>query len=937
MHKESPMQIILRIIFIFVIFISFSDKKNRLAAESSELIFKAALEVLCDPNRSDIKLQQRVQELSSLAVLQRIDGKNSDAEKTIQIAKEFIEAESDTKIRERLFQNLTNPQTVWFRNRRLCDSPFINDAFNSFCELCKEGKPIEAFQSLDHFALQTEFQPLLTELSRNNRYDRINPFLRSLAPADAIRFAESLKSPVLREFMLHTVRQVFLPQKKDDFWNDFSIALIWNDPHLEHQRSYKDGSFIKPRLPQQLEQSDEPNLEEMLDLVSGFENSQDRIEYYFLIANDLINRTFNEATGQIQLEKLDRNAFYRVLRLYEKEIPIPDEQTVIDNTYSDKYQRTTEYLLRLANLYMKIEENTTALQTLQKIETIIEEVNKKVCRENERNKNKRNEKSDELKELITETIWNTRPMKLSYGEQAWLAGSYLKAGDEKSYRRLRDSLSEKTRPRGFITCPVREIKLYEFSDIFCRLELFEEAVTEWTVDQYQKYYPIRNLTERTWRRAAANGMEQKILNFVRILPNELRKIILLDEIIGLLEEADKPEEMETVCREAVELAQTLSYFETILTHPFVKIAVEEKDFRTAWKRIEILTNSYSWDVEQNLIQNFAYTIEQSATEIDFDCAYRHAAAIQCFDAEIGALGYIAVKQYQLGKTEEVEKTLELARSKIGKKPEFLFEYPKPQYMTREEGYGMFNFISCLLYLERFDEAIQYYHTISNNSYRYELLFDRIIDGLCQTGQVEKGYSLFQECSENLNPFYYSWLHLYKFCCCNCPEIASVLRGQLLTMILNSLDENRPSQSDPLENCRILRELGNLVYETLGETELAKKLYRKAFQKALLYSQSISPNDKIDQFEIYWIAQCIMKEFGTEEAENAYCQSIIVLKNDDPYDFPKVVERVEDYLYQSRKFIKTKNLVNEKFSPVTQSDPKEWKHYLLSDFVTDHHQ
>jgi hypothetical protein len=946
---------VLQIIFVLVIFPYFVDVDR-----APTTVFDTARNIICDPDIPKVGINQRVQGLRHLAVLQRIDGKNADAEQTLRIAKEIAETETKPELRQKLLSDLENPQTAWQRPKyRSGGSPFLRNAIRTFNKLGKAGKLVEAIQSLNDFAAKPEFQPLLTEISQSCQFIDWKPIFCTVSPAEAMRFVEMLKTPEFRTFFQDVVRRSFLQQEGDVsfLFDDFSIRQVWNDARLNH----KDDDGVNRQETKQPETYYKPNLEEMLDLVTGFKNANDRITYYFLIANNLIDETLDYSTYQLRLENLDNTAFQKVIDRYEKELEELDKLVQIDPVYSDENKRPVGKRLTLANLYLKAGNKESALRTLHKIETEFAKIQKRAEKENEQKRTGQQAKPQvtvtfseviDFFERDNSTIDNSTKTiflhgehfvpnsRFSYGEQAWLAGSYLKAGDQNSYQHLRQGLSDLPQPSGCITTyPISQFKLYEWGDIFCGLELFEEAINEWAIDDYDTGSSrIRRLLERTWCRAAGTGKETELLNFVRKLPDHLGKIILLDELAKRLDETEKTENAQTIYREIVEMTQTFQYFEKAFQHPFVRVTLNEKDYRTTWKRVEILFDSiHSFNIEDDLAQdfarNFAETFIKATTDAEFERAYRHAAAIQCYDMEVGAFGYIAVRQYQLGKIKDAEQTLKSAYSKIDNEPAFQFMYKKIKDRKIYGKRGLANLIDALLYMERFDEAIQLYRQLPRSSLRRDTAFEHIFRSLCYTGQKDKALDFLQEFGRTLGSScgYISGNLLYRFYNPELPDVDSAMYKRLQAILSDFYKKN--VQADAAKTCRRYRELAE-IFETFGDRETALQSY----QKAVFYTKLIPKETFEYQYEIKFLAQDIMVQFGRQAAEEAYCQSITVLKNNDSYDIiDEVINRVEEYLDDAQQFTERQldkpHSDGEKTNTDQESpmEPDEWKRWLLRDF------
>lgn len=522
-----------------------------------------------------------------------------------------------------------------------------------------------------------------------------------------------------------------------------------------------------------------------------------------------------------------------------------------------------------------------------------------------------------------------------YGDRAWLAASFLKAGDEESYRRFRKSLVGLRRPSYHTTGGGwHEVFLYEFRDLFCSLELFENAVDEWNVQRYRAIYdPVRRLAERTWRRADAAGKSADVLQFVRNLPDDLRKVLLLDEISKLLDEAERTEDAAAIYRELVELAETMDYFEKTREHPFVRISIDEQDYRTAWKRMEILGFAfYGDDVFGGMTKNFARLAVRAKTDEDFERVARHAYALQFEGSETAALGFIAVCQYKLGREHGSIKYTILAQDAIGKKPDFSFDYSSPHvggihFIPQE--FGIPDLIQCLVYMEKFETATRLYRAYSKASGRYDPMFEAILRGLLATDRKDRALDFFEEFGTRTSSFY-SWGILQRSISPKKdPEQYERLREFLLRFFTEE-DLKKKYGLDPVRSADLFKNIGNLF---LGFGE--KNLAWDAFQKALGHTMNIPEGNGEYRWKIQWIANDIMEHFGPEDAEEAYCQSIKALKGEKYSLAEYVCKRVEEYLYHSRKFReRAEKPKEEPTDPKKPEAPDAWKQYLIRNFYVE---
>jgi hypothetical protein len=232
-------------------------------------------------------------------------------------------------------------------------------------------------------------------------------------------------------------------------------------------------------------------------------------------------------------------------------------------------------------------------------------------------------------------------------------------------------------------------------------------------------------------------------------------------------------------------------------------------------------------------------------------------------------------------------------------------------------------------MERFDEAILLSRELPEPSYWRENVWDDIFQGLCCTGQKNKGLDFLQESGMSLHLCDRAYL-LQKYYHPGLPDVDTAMYERLKTILLSIYKKNEElgNRLDPLKGTKIFERLAETFYG-FDETETAWQ----AYQKAVSYTVLIPKEEWEYRNTIRYLAKDIIDRFGSEKAEDAYCRAITVLKDDRPHDLVNdVLDLIEDYIYRAHRFNEKKK---ESYTP-TVPTPDEWKDQLLHyDFYIDH--
>lgn len=362
------------------------------------------------------------------------------------------------------------------------------------------------------------------------------------------------------------------------------------------------------------------------------------------------------------------------------------------------------------------------------------------------------------RELAVDALDWAEPFVGSDNERTWLAASLLRAGERDRYETLREQIVPDTfRSRstfdeyvtfletfaalGMLEAVTEELKRFPSEEEVHRAtrRKTEKELAEWPSQDDPKWRYAGNWSKarKEWIKARTSVDFLFARKCIASIRNEkfdeawdnamqvyslLTRLTLLEGIAVKREEKNDDEQIvsdlyEKIVKHALELRDGMNDFDKgnldsnnrnrrfcyvlDFDHPFVRVAVDEKDYREAFDRAAAIWRKA--DPENDHLVRAA----EIAKSDDFDRAIRHAKALGCRDLDLAALGYVAARQYDAGLKEDARRTLKLAESRIGVDSDYKgnsYRYSGNMVYSRPKGFT--ELIQALLFCGQEDRAVE---------------------------------------------------------------------------------------------------------------------------------------------------------------------------------------------------------------------------------------
>lgn len=617
-------------------------------------------------------------------------------------------------------------------------------------ELVQKDKIAEGFLLLDREARNVT-------ISKFDGEEAYNAFLESAAekfpPDKLLELAEMTKDETLRkrlvaDTVLAVLRKRFGVRSMGG-WISLSlsrlvnIAAVWKEfpdvfpdwmaRNIFHRPDFDMQSVLFPEKMNRftrmgfvfpLSETPEPHFDPM-PYIERIEKPFPKAMFVALYAAELYGNTETEPAKKEEARKMLRETYENLRQMDEKQLFADAEKIKsprrfhFDEKYGLEFYGETGKILVLANALMKVGEKELAGDALQWVEGLVRTDN----------------------------------------ERTWLAASWLRLGNQDRYESLRKQIV----PNTFKSRSTHD-EYATFLEVFALLGMEDAVLKE--LERFPSEKDVSQATDRNsdeklarmsnpddmkwmrrrdWYEARKEWITARTradLVFVRksidLIRGEkhdeawstalnvyspLTRLTLLEGIALEREKrGDSPQSVvetyEKIVRHALALLDETSDFDKKnldsnernyrfcyvldFNHPFVRVALDEKDYREAFERVSAIWRNFDPE-NDHLIR--ASKIAKSG---DFDRAIRNAKAIACRDLDLAALGYVAARQFDAGLKEAAEQTLRLAESRIGTDSNYKgnsYHYSGNMMYPRPMGFP--ELVRAMLFCDQSDRAVEW--------------------------------------------------------------------------------------------------------------------------------------------------------------------------------------------------------------------------------------